>query len=200
MAKAPAARFPTALAMIESLEVTLRAPERRREHVRRVAAGVLSAVAMIAAAAGASRWERWRIAEGVHDAADARGAARAGVDANAAIASPVTFATPAAIAAAQPPVLAAAPSQAMRAERSDLPSLALPGVAAPGEVSPPPPSREGAPHDRGERGEREGRGDRASHGDADGAGGIVGTTTREGRRKLGRWNKSQDASRSGKLP
>jgi serine/threonine protein kinase len=191
MAKQPGARFPTALEMIEALEATLHAPERRREHVRRVAAGVLSAAAMVAAAVGASQWERWRIAEGTPAAhAHAEQAHAGAVDANAAIAPPP------AVAAAIP----ANAARADRADRSDMPSLALPGLAmtttarAESEAPPPSPSLRDAPHDRGEHVDRDAHVDRGGHGDGES------TTSHEARRKLGRWNKSQDASRSGKLP
>jgi serine/threonine-protein kinase len=193
MAKAPADRFATALAMSDALEDTLRAPERRREHVRRVAAGVLSAAAMIAAAAGASRWERWRMDYGSH----------ATVDRKAAIVGAIARAAPSGDG-----------ERANHADALDMPSLALPGVAMPalaasGEAPPPAPSpRETArDRDREGRGDRDRDRDRAGHVDrvemhVDSIGTVQseGAGVRDGHRKLGRWNKSQEVSRSGKLP
>ena len=60
MAKRPEDRFASAAAMRAALERALARPARQRERIRRVATGVLSAAAMLAAAAGASTWERMR--------------------------------------------------------------------------------------------------------------------------------------------
>jgi serine/threonine-protein kinase len=60
MAKRPEGRYPTATAMRFALESALLAPTRRRENAGRVVTGVLSAAAMLAAAAGAAQWERAR--------------------------------------------------------------------------------------------------------------------------------------------
>jgi serine/threonine-protein kinase len=57
MAKRPEDRFASAAAMCAALDRTLRGPALRRERVRHASTAVLSAAAMLAAAAGAAHWQ-----------------------------------------------------------------------------------------------------------------------------------------------
>ncbi|MGD0677931.1 MAG: serine/threonine-protein kinase [Polyangiaceae bacterium] len=58
MAKPRTSRFDSASEMRAALQSALHAPERRRERLRNCATAILSAAAMLVAAAAASRWER----------------------------------------------------------------------------------------------------------------------------------------------
>jgi len=103
MAKRREERFESGAAMCDALERALRGPALRRERVRHASTAVLSAAAMLAAAAGAATWQRTHSHTVVEEkpGALARSATTAAPMAPAVLALPVSAAS----AVSQPPAM-----------------------------------------------------------------------------------------------